>query len=196
MISHIKKFVLISPPKTASVSLTDALRHVIDIKQIIPQIEGCYDYIESDNDLPAKHKTAEDYKKYTADYHVTGCVRNPFDRLVSWWKWIPKFDTRFTGYTFEDFLTHKITSLPIFNPQFNFFTINGVISVDTIIKFENLQQDFDTFCSNVNIDHIPLPNVNRSNRKCYTEYYDNTTHNIVASKYKKDIEYFGYRFGE
>ena len=67
MISHIKKFILISPPKTASVSLTDALKHVIDIKQIIPQIEGCYDYIESDNSLPAKHKTAEDYKKNITD---------------------------------------------------------------------------------------------------------------------------------
>lgn len=196
MISHIKKFVLISPPKTASVSLTDALKHVIDIKQIIPQIEGCYDYIESDNSLPAKHKTAEDYKNNITDYHVTGCVRNPFDRLVSWWKWIPKFDNRFAGCTFEEFLTHKITSLPIFNPQFDFFTINSVVKTDTIIRFESLQQDFDTFCTTVGIDRISLPVMNNSNRVSYTEYYNDTTYKIVAEKYAKDIECFGYKFGE
>ena len=193
MISHTKKFVLITPPKTASTSITDTLKPILDIKRIIPQIDNCYDYIESLNNAPAKHKTANDYKQYTDQYHVAGCIRNPFDRLCSWWKWMPVFDKQYVDVTFNQFVKTN-RKHPVFAPQYNFFTIDGQYKLDTLIRFENLQQDFDMFCGIVNLPRIKLAHVNNSNRGHYSEYYDDETREIVAKKYAKDIEMFGYEF--
>ena len=71
------------------------------------------------------------------------------------------------------------------------------------IRYENLHEDVEYVCKKLGLDY-DLNNFGtyksghreHSKNKHYTEYYDDETKQIVSEKYAKDIEYFGYKFGE
>ncbi len=69
------------------------------------------------------------------------------------------------------------------------------ILVDFIGRVETLQADFDIVCDRIGIRRRQLPHANRSRHRPYWEYYDEASRRVVAEKFSRDIEYFGYRFG-
>jgi hypothetical protein len=208
MINHKHKFIFIHIPKTGGTS-----------------IEAMFDPKAPSRDVQYKHWSLSDYfeqKEYISEYFSFSFVRNPWSLTVSMYNYLwhsnynfpkvsrsnPKYKFIF-NLSFKDFILHQkfqsgtLKSGDIFSDKINtknlfqldFVTHNNKL-VDFIGKFENLQQDFDTICEKIGIARQELPHENKTNRKHYTEYYDNETREIVAQKYAKDIEYFGYKFGE
>jgi len=137
-------------------------------------------------------------------------VRNPYDRLVSWYSYLTQKLTPaeikameansecgnfLTGENFTNFCIKA--PFWIYKNQLEYIEDHsGNIVTDFIGRFENLQEDFDIVCDKIGIPQQQLPYKNKSNHKHYTEYYDDETRQIVAEKYAKDIELFGYKFGE
>jgi hypothetical protein len=155
------------------------------------------------------------YLKDRVDQDFTGYIftftRNPWDRLVSVYFYLKNGNTtsgdkkdcnrylaQYSSFedmvlNWDDILFNQIH----FKEQYKWVCDdNGELIPDFIGRFENLQEDFDIICDKIGIPQQQLPHKNKSKHKHYTEYYDDETKQIVAEKYAKDIEYFGYEFGE
>ena len=122
-------------------------------------------------------------------------TRNPFERMVSWWLFYNK--RKKEKKSFERFLLNSREGrFTRFTNIVDYCSIGSEMCVNNFIRLENLQQDFNLACDKIGIPRRQLPHMNKGNHKHYAEYYDDETREIVAEKYAKDIEYFGYKFGE
>ena len=201
MISHTHKFVFVHTPKTAGQSL---YKNLGGWSRVSPQgfDKGLKKY--------RHHFTMSEYLEHGyldsgkfELYFKFGFVRNPYDRILSEFKYAKRIYSKFKK-DFKYFVKrpwgnsrrHSTIKQHI-RPQYEFlYDADGKCMVDFIGKFENLQQDFNIVCEKIGIPQQQLPHKNASKHKHYTEYYDEETKQIVAEKYAKDIEYFGYEFGE
>ena len=169
---------------------------------------------------PYKHCFAMSLRdQYGADfwesYFKFAFVRNPWDRLVSWWEMIDRnrregnIANPFQAFvareatTFSDFLLkcdrkfEEQTGLKwIFANQIDYMTDEaGNQLVDFAGRFERLESDFAYVAKRLGLD-IRLPHLNRSERKPYVAYYTPALVDLVSEKYQRDISRFGYTFGQ
>ena len=211
MVNHKCKFIFVHIPKTGGTSIEAYLYSIFknnSFKDSNRLQKGGY---IPKHKLFAQHATLKQLKNElnvpVDDYFKFTVCRNPFERAVSDYFWCSRLLQ--TPKPFKDYLLvrngyEKLNHLESnkgrgdhFYTQFEFIEINGRSKIDFIIRFENLQKDFNIVCGKLKIPHHNLPHNNRSkNRKHYTEYYDDETREIVAKKFAKDIEFFGYKFGE
>ena len=188
MIDHKYKLIFIHIPKTGGTS----------IENLFNPNQRWTESIEK-----KRHLTAEQYKnrypRRWSEYYKFAVVRNPWSLVVSFYHWRTRnHDFQFKDWILEgDYVPYNpfliregMTNLDYISDK------NGNIIIDNICRTETLQEDFNTICDKIGIPRQQLPHSNKTKHKHYTEYYDDETREIVAEKYAKDIEYFGYKFGE
>lgn len=187
------KMIFVHIPKNAGISIEEALFHKKVGHKSIKQFQA--------HDA----KRFEEYWKFTI-------VRNPYDRLVSAFHFLKKggrnsddanwAEKNLKGVndfkkfieTLEDksFMENIIT-WQHFIPQFKYLIdFSGKLHVDYIGKMEILESDFEEICDKLKISNVSLEHKNKSDRKHWTEYYDESMKKIVHGIYFKDFELLGY----
>ena len=199
IISPKYKFVFIATEKTGCTSVFNSLENIDDTKKIVGEIVPK----DHNNYLYSKHTSCSEFTNNHSDlndYFKFAFVRNPWDRVVSWYNFSMYLSNlnnveKERNTTGKDFLSFIQEFKNIWgNEQQNQYIFTKCC--DFIGRFENLQKDFNKICDKIGILKQKLPHKNKTKHKHYTEYYDDETKSIVAEKFAKDIEYFGYKFGE
>lgn len=191
MISHKHKYIFIHIPKCGGTSMESFLLSLEGIERpkslakLPKEIKKRY-HLNSGVKGHAFHKEFDITLR--KKYFSFTFVRNPFDRAVSEYRW----DLQFKNSTFLDFLQKQEKwQIRHNHSQCEFIDED----MDFIGRFENLQADFDIVCERIGIPQQKLPHKNKTEHKHYSEYYNDETRQIVAQKFAKDIEHFGYEFG-
>jgi len=201
MINHKHKFIFIHMPKCGGSSIETSFGYNLWDKKKFPNNFCDKQLLLGRDEHTGKylqHLTiSEVYKIHPQlknDYFSFAFVRNPWDRAISDYFYFggPK------KQSLKKFLlspTHLDPSHSV--PQYDFLKDNeGNMAVDFVGRFENFENDFIYVCNHLNMAGLKLPHINKRNKKHYTEYYDDEAREIVEEKYARDIEYFGYKFGE
>ncbi len=174
MICHHFKCIFVHIPKTAGQSVEHVFLNLLDLTW-----DTRAPLLLRYNDRPElgpprlAHLKAEEYfrckylpKEMFDDYFKFTFVRNPWDRMVSFYKYLG-FNQR---CGFKVFLMDVFRNSPLIEkhwfirPQSDFVCGNdGNLMVDFVGRFENLQSDFDRICEKINIPQTRLAHVNDSN---------------------------------
>lgn len=172
---------------------------------------------------PDQHFLARDLKQayavYWDEYFKFAFVRNPWARLVSWYAMIDGHRAAFQAgqkvnrfhaevlsrtLSFAEFLEKLDFEFVdddgpkwIFRNQLDYLTDEqGNMLVDFVGRTETLADDFERIQSRFAGAPLQMMHINRSRHEPYTTYYTPDLAALVAARYARDLEYFGYRFGD
>jgi len=68
------------------------------------------------------------------------------------------------------------------------------IIVDFVGRYENLDEDWSKVCRALQIRALSLGRENQVARQDYRVFYDDESRELVANRFARTIELFGYRF--
>ena len=202
MISLQKRFLFVHIPKTAGNSIQSALRDYSEDQLVALRKEQ--DGIErfglrNPNYNVKKHSTLREYRdalghEQLRNLYKFTCVRNPWDRMISYYFTPTKSQENFDRKKFRRIISEAVSVADYLRLDRD--EEDPFANVDYVMRFENLAEDFRTVCGTLGISPATLPRYNRSNREHYSKYYDAELRELVTKRFAREIERFGYTFEE
>ena len=210
IISKGRGYVFVHIPKTGGTSLSLALEQRAMKDDIL--IGDTPKAIRRRNRVKAlkargrlwKHATLADIDGVLSPADLDGMfvftlVRNPWDRMVSYYHWLQdqRFDHPAVGLSrqlaFEDFVLHP--SIRRDAPARRYVTgADGQERCQSFIRLEHFEQDAAALFAHLGF-RIPLPQSNQSARKRdYQSYFTAHSRAAIATDCAEDISRFGYSF--
>tara|TARA_Y100000310_G_C20355018_1_gene656217 strand:- start:108 stop:713 length:606 start_codon:yes stop_codon:yes gene_type:complete len=182
-----------------------SIKKILQEKNILQMWSPNLDSIDDSKILLVPGRNFDLFKKDNIDHFNKSfkfsTIRNPWDRFISGWKHCLKKDNFLENKSIKDILLnlptieeHPYDYWHLTKTLSDTFIVNDKNIMDFIIKFENLQNDFDLLCGKIGIERMILPHENKSIHNHYSDYFDKETKDIFFTKYKKDIEYFDYKY--
>ena len=213
IISPGRKFIFVHIPKTGGTSVSLALEQramaddilIGDTPKAVKR-RGRVKKLRGDRRL-WKHSRLADVDGLDAvgnpgDYFVFTLVRNPWDRMVSYYHWlqVQSFDHRAVvlakEFGFSDFLNHPETQAMLRAERYSdYVRLRSGAEVSALyVRLEELATDIKPLEDHLGFT-LDIPHVNRSKRNAdWQGYYSAEDAELVGRAYAEDIEKFGYRF--
>lgn len=196
VISDAPPFLFVHVPKTAGLSLVEALKP------------------EGQRDHPlctiSKHETASRFvgrhgRQTFERYYSFGVVRHPLEQLLSQYAWLKDrqakpnqaFMQKIEGIdAYVEALARNDPNVVVVETmrlrQYEYlYDENGTQLVNEVIRFEDLPSAFEGLCRRIGLEPRPLPKVNASDRSWAVA--SPSVEQFVRDFYRRDLELFGYR---
>lgn len=142
--------------------------------------------------IPPKYFLDNSYKNKI----LFAIVRNPYDRIISECKYRGGKCNDINKFIIENLKAYKKNKFILDShliPQSEF--IKGNVECKEIIRFENLNKDFEKLLKKYNYPKMDLPHNNKSNikKKISINILNKKTINLINEIYEEDFKNFGYK---
>jgi hypothetical protein len=200
MISRARQFLFVHVPKTGGNSIQNILKAYSEDEILLrdPHQDGVERFeVRNATFGFLKHSPLSEYKeRLPGDSYASlfkfACVRNPWERAISYYFSPYRGVTDFSKGDFIEFMSTTVPMTYFLREAADQPLAEVPANFDAILRFETLQADFDAVCDRLSIPRQALPVRNRSARGAAAGYYDEETVEVVRKAYAEDIALFGY----